>query len=207
MPMDIKICGLKRVEDALMVNEFKNIKYVGFVFADTKRKITAKQAIKIKAALRDDIKTVGVFTETSAEKISEVAKTVGLDICQLHSDENNDDCKNVCTKVWKAIRIKNAESLKNADSFTAADGFVLDKYKAGEYGGTGEAFDWNIVKDFSKNHFTVLAGGLNKDNILKAIEIVKPNVVDLSSSVETDGFKDYNKIKEFAERIEKNGIK
>lgn len=205
--MDIKICGLKRAEDALIVNKFRSIKYVGFVFADTKRKISVEQAKKIKAALREDIKTVGVFTETSAEKISEIAKAVGLDICQLHSDETNEDCKNVCTPVWKAIRIKNAESLKMAESFTSAEGIVLDKYKAGEYGGTGEVFDWHIVEGFSKNQFTVLAGGLNKDNILKAIEIVKPDVVDLSSSVETDGFKDYKKIKEFVERIENNGIK
>ena len=64
-----------------------------------------------------------------------------------------------------------------------------------------------IASDFSKNHFTILAGGLNKDNIINAIEMVKPDVVDLSSSVETDGYKDYDKIKEFMERIEQNGIK
>ncbi len=207
MPMDIKICGLKRTEDALMINEFKNIKYAGFVFADTKRKISVEQAKAIKALLRDDIKTVGVFTEKSADEISEIAKAVGLDICQLHSNESDDDCKNVCTPVWKAIRIKDAESIKAADSYKNAVGIVLDKYKAGEYGGTGEKFDWNIAKGFSKNHFTILAGGLNKDNIISAIELVKPDVVDLSSSVETDGFKDYNKIKEFAERIENYGIK
>lgn len=205
--MDIKICGLKRVEDAFMINEFKSIKYAGFVFADTRRKISVEQAIKIKAALRRDIKTVGIFTETAAEEISKIAKLVGLDICQLHSNETNEDCKNVSAPVWKAIRVKDPQSLRAAEDFTFADGIVLDKYKSGEYGGTGEVFDWDIAEGFSKNYFTILAGGLNKDNILRAIEKVKPNVVDLSSSVETEGFKDYNKIKEFAERIESNGIK
>ncbi|MDO4301061.1 MAG: phosphoribosylanthranilate isomerase [Clostridia bacterium] len=205
--MDVKICGLRRIEDALMVNEFKNIKYAGLVFANTKRKVTVEQAAAIKNALREDIKTVGVFTETSAKEINEIARAVGLDICQLHSDESNEDCGLICTQVWKAIRVKNEDSIKEADSFTDADGFVLDKYKANEYGGTGEAFNWNIAKAFSKNHFTVLAGGLNKENILSAVEMVKPDVVDLSSSVETDGYKDYNKIKEFMERIDSNGVK
>lgn len=207
MHTQIKICGLKRVDDALMVNQFESIKYVGFVFADTKRKITVEQAIAIKNALRNDIKTVGVFTETSAEDINKIADAAGLDICQLHSDETNEDCKNVKTAVWKAIRVKDEDSIKFADSFTNVQGIVLDKYKANEYGGTGEAFDWNLAKAFSKNHFTILAGGLNKDNIISAIELVKPDVVDLSSSVETDGFKDYAKIKEFVERIEGYGNK
>lgn len=200
--MIIKICGLRRVEDALMINEFENIEYAGLVFANTKRKVTTDEAIAIKKALRKDIKTVGVFTETEPDEINKIAKAVGLDICQLHSNESNEDCRAVCTEVWKAIRIKNAESLKYADKYTFAGGFVLDKYKEGEYGGTGEVFDWNIAKDFSKNHFTVLAGGLNKDNVSAAIEIIKPHIVDLSSSVELNGYKNYEKIKEFMERIE-----
>lgn len=207
MPMDVKICGLKRVEDALMLNEFENIKYAGLVFANTKRKITIEQAAAIKKALRKDIKTVGIFTETSAEKINEIAKAVGLDICQLHSYETNEDCKNVITPVWKAIRVKDRDSLRQAENFTDVCGFVLDKYKSGEYGGTGEVFNWNIASNFSKNHFTVLAGGIDKDNFESAIETVKPDVLDLSSSVETNGFKDYTKIKEFMERIVSYGIK
>lgn len=200
--MIIKICGLRRVDDALMINEFENIKYAGLVFADTKRKVTVDEAIAIKKALRKDIKTVGVFTETKPDEINQIAKAVGLDICQLHSDESNEDCRAVCREVWKAVRVRNEESLKEADAFTCASGFVLDKYKADAYGGTGEAFDWSIAGNFSKNHFTILAGGLNKDNVLDAVRIVKPHVVDLSSSVEVNGYKNYEKIKEFMERIE-----
>lgn len=200
--MIIKICGLRRVDDALMINEFENIKYAGLVFANTKRKVTIDEAIAIKKALRKDIKTVGVFTETKPDEINQIAEAVGLDICQLHSNESNEDCRAVCREVWKAVRVRNEESLKEADTFTYANGFVLDKYKEDAYGGTGEAFDWSIARDFSKNHFTVLAGGLNKDNVLDAVRIVKPHVVDLSSSVEVNGYKNYEKIKEFMERIE-----
>ena len=200
--MIIKICGLRRVDDALMINEFENIKYAGLVFANTKRRVTIDEAIAIKKALRKDIKTVGVFTETKPGEINQIAKAVGLDICQLHSNESNEDCRAVCRKVWKAVRVRNKESLKEADSFTCASGFVLDKYKEDEYGGTGEVFDWSIARDFSKNYFTILAGGLNKDNVLDAVRIVKPHIVDLSSSVEVNGYKNYEKIKEFMERIE-----
>ncbi len=200
--MIIKICGLRRVEDALMINEFENIKYAGLVFANTKRKVTTEEAIAIKKALRKDIKTVGVFTETSSDEINRIAEAVGLDICQLHSNESNEDCRAVCREVWKAIRVRNKESLKEADGFTFANGFVLDKYKTDAYGGTGEAFDWGIAGDFSKKHFTILAGGLNKDNVIDAVKIVKPHIVDLSSSVEVNGYKNYEKIKEFMERIE-----
>lgn len=195
--MKVKICGLKRVEDALMLNEFKNIQYAGFVFAPTKRQVTIEQAIEIKKALRYDIKCVGVFTETSPEDINFIASAVGLDICQLHSNETNEDCRNVKYPVWKALRIKDEDSIKEALQFKSVTGFVLDKYKLKEYGGTGEAFDWSVVKNFSDNHFTVLAGGIDKHNIMSAVEAVKPDVVDLSSSVEVDGYKNYDKIKEF----------
>lgn len=203
--MDVKICGLRRLEDAEIVNQFNDIKYVGFVFADTKRKVSVEQAIEIKKALRADIKTVGVFTDTAPDKINEIAEAVGLDICQLHSDETNDECKQICRPVWKAIRVKDENSVNVAEEYTAVVGFVLDKYKKKEYGGTGERFNWDLVEGFSRSHFTVLAGGLNENNVIEAIQEVMPDVIDLSSSVETDGFKDFEKVKAFMERIEKNG--
>ena len=72
MPMKVKICGLRRVEDALMLNEFESIGYAGIVFANTKRKVTVEDAVEIRKVLRSDIKAVGIFTETSAEDIAEI---------------------------------------------------------------------------------------------------------------------------------------
>ena len=181
MPMEIKICGLKRVEDALMVNEFENIKYVGFVFANTSRKITIEKALEI--------------------KIIEIMEKADLDVCQLHSGETNEDCGLINKTVWKSISVKDKESAEIAESYTNADGFVLDTFKKNQWGGTGETFDWSAVEDFSKNHFTILAGGINSANVNDAIEKVSPNIIDLSSSVEVDGFKNYDKIKEFMESL------
>ena len=201
MPMEIKICGLKRVEDALMVNEFENIKYVGFVFANTPRKITIEKALEIKKNLRPDIKTVGVFAGQPMEEIIEIMEKADLDVCQLHSGETNEDCCFINKTVWKSISVKDKESAEIAESYTNADGFVLDTFKKNQWGGTGETFDWSAVEDFSKNHFTILAGGINSTNVNDAIEKVSPNIIDLSSSVEVDGFKNYDKIKEFMESL------
>ena len=201
MPMEIKICGLKRVEDALMVNEFENIKYVGFVFANTPRKITIEKALEIKKNLRPDIKTVGVFAGQPMEEIIEIMEKADLDVCQLHSGETNEDCGFINKTVWKSISVKDKESSEIAESYTNADGFVLDTFKKNQWGGTGETFDWSAVEDFSKNHFTILAGGINSANVNDAIEKVSPNIIDLSSSVEVDGFKNYDKIKEFMESL------
>lgn len=201
MPMEIKICGLKRVEDALMVNEFEKIKYVGFVFANTSRKITIEKALEIKKNLRPDIKTVGVFAGQPMEEIIEIMEKADLDVCQLHSGETNEDCGFINKTVWKSISVKDKESAEIAESYTNADGFVLDTFKKNQWGGTGETFDWSAVEDFSKNHFTILAGGINSANVNDAIEKVSPNIIDLSSSVEVDGFKNYDKIKEFMESL------
>ena len=201
MPMEIKICGLKRVEDALMVNEFENIKYVGFVFANTPRNITFEKALEIKKNLRPDIKTVGVFAGQPMEEIIEIMEKADLDVCQLHSGETNEDCGFINKTVWKSISVKDKESAEIAESYTNADGFVLDTFKKNQWGGTGETFDWSAVEDFSKNHFTILAGGINSANVNDAIEKVSPNIIDLSSSVEVDGFKNYDKIKEFMESL------
>ena len=201
MPMEIKICGLKRVEDALMVNEFENVKYVGFVFANTPRKITIEKALEIKKNLRPDIKTVGVFAGQPMEEIIEIMEKADLDVCQLHSGETNEDCGFINKTVWKSISVKDKESEEIAESYTNADGFVLDTFKKNQWGGTGETFDWSAVEDFSKNHFTILAGGINSTNVNDAIEKVSPNIIDLSSSVEVDGFKNYDKIKEFMESL------
>ena len=201
MPMEIKICGLKRGEDALMVNEFENIKYVGFVFANTPRKITIEKALEIKKNLRPDIKTVGVFAGQPMEEIIEIMEKADLDVCQLHSGETNEDCGFINKTVWKSISVKDKESAEIAESYTNADGFVLDTFKKNQWGGTGETFDWSAVEDFSKNHFTILAGGINSTNVNDAIEKVSPNIIDLSSSVEVDGFKNYDKIKEFMESL------
>lgn len=205
MNSDIKICGLRREEDAFYINEFEEIKYAGLVFAKSKRQIDIQTALKIKNKLRKDIQTVGVFADMSISEIQEIADAVGLDKIQLHSDESPEFCSSINGKIWKSISVKDETSTSIAPHYKGlVEGFLLDTYNKDMRGGSGEAFNWNIAKDFSKNYLTILAGGISEGNIQEALEIVSPSVIDLSSSVETDGFKDYDKIKSLIGRI-RNG--
>ncbi len=205
MPINakIKICGLKSVEDVLKINDF-NIDYVGFVFAESKRKVSKEKALEMKKALKPTIKTVGVFADMSYAEISEIADYVGLDVIQLHSDEDNEFCQKFQGKtIWKSISVNDTEPEIIAEKYKNIDGFLLDTYTKDLRGGSGKTFKWTLAKDFSKKYFTILAGGLSEENIIDAYNAVKPNVMDLSSSVETEGIKDYNKIKSLMRRIQK----
>lgn len=203
MSVDLKICGLKRIDDIHMINEFAEIKYAGFVFAESKRKIDVSLAEKLIDKLRSNIKSVGVFADMNIDSVLSIQKQLNLDVVQLHSDETNDDCMKFNCTVWKSISVKNADSVKTAEKYTAADGFLLDTYNKNARGGTGKAFLWDCAEGFSKRYFTVLAGGIGENNILDACSQINPNVIDVSSSVETDGKKDFDKIKTLIWRIRK----
>lgn len=202
--MIIKICGLRRIEDAEIINEFNEIKYAGFVFAKSKRQVTIDEVLNIKKHLRKDIMTVGVFADQSVEEVIEICQRAKLDICQLHSNEDNKFCTKIKIPVWKSIAMKDCSSLEKANEYENVQGFLLDTYSEKERGGIGKVFNWDIANDFSKNYFTILAGGINAENINRAFNKVKPNVVDLSSSAEEDGYKSYNKIKELIEVVRKD---
>lgn len=208
----LKICGLRRFEDIEMVNKYKP-DYIGFVFADSPRKVTYEEAKELSDNLREDIVPVGVFVNEHMSFIVKLFKDGIISIAQLHGDEDEDYIKNLKAKsieetgneipVINAIEIKNSgdyndKLLKWQDS--TSDYFILDSGK-----GSGKTFDWSLIDKenefFSNSIF--LAGGLNSENIALAIEEFNPFALDLSSSVETDGLKDEIKIKQIVEIIEK----
>lgn len=202
MSFKLKICGLKTVDDVKKINDF-DIDYVGFVFAKGKRQVDLKTAIKMKEALKSGIKIVGVFADMDIQEVKRISDCIDLDIVQLHSDETDEMCGFVKRSVWKSISIRDEKSLLKINAYKNADGFLLDTYNKEMRGGTGESFHWNLAKGLSEKHFIVLAGGISVLNILEAYEAVKPHVIDLSSSVETDGVKDYKKIEALMRRIKK----
>ena len=193
--MDIKICGIRRMEDIEIVNNYKP-EYIGFIFAPTRRYVSPRYAAELKSHLADGIKTVGVFVNEDIETVLEIAKAVPLDVIQLHGDEDEDYIKSlghIC-EIWKAVRISGGEKIPE---IAGVDRILLDKYDADEYGGIGKTFDWSAGAKIGKKTPVMLAGGLNKDNVLYGIEIFNPAGVDISSGVETDGVKDEEKIREF----------
>jgi len=196
----VKICGLRRKEDIEYANELKP-DYVGFVFAKSKRQIEVEQALDLISLLDKEIKTVGVFVNEPVENALKIAQTLNLDVLQFHGDETQDYIDNFKNfTVWKAIRIKDKEDLEKTKEFKV-NSFVFDTLTKNEYGGTGKTFNWEVLKEMELNVPIILAGGLNENNVEEAIKIVDPYAVDVSSGVETEGYKDFKKMKSFIEKV------
>ena len=195
----IKICGLRRLEDIEIVNKYRP-DYIGFVFADSKRKVSHELASELKDNLDSNIISVGVFVDASLDEILKLFNDGIIEVAQLHGSENEEyiDYLKEKTggklKIIKAIEVSEGIDLSKYDD-SKADYLLFDSGK-----GSGKTFDWRLLKkDFNREFF--LAGGLNSQNVKEAIEEFDPYAIDLSSGVESDGFKDENKIKELMEVI------
>ena len=195
----IKICGLTRTEDIEMVNEFLP-DYIGFVFAKSRRQVSAEQAKELKNKLRPAIKAVGVFVNEKPENIAEIANQGIIDLIQIHGDEDAAYCaqlrKLTQAPIIKVVRVECEDDFAGIEEFDC-DYYLFDTLSSKEYGGTGKAFDHSILHNKKIKKPIFVAGGLNQDNVAAVIEVIKPFGVDTSGGVETDGIKDANKIKEF----------
>ncbi|GAE94383.1 phosphoribosylanthranilate isomerase [Gracilibacillus boraciitolerans JCM 21714] len=205
--VQVKICGLKNKE-AIEAAANNGADFIGFVFAKSKRRVTKDEATKLAQYVPDHVKKVGVFVNETSENIQAIAREVGLDYIQLHGDETPEFCKELGLPVIKAFEVKEASDLDKISAYDCAY-YLLDS-PAGKYrGGSGETFDWSIVKEYDfLSKKILLAGGLRADNIQKAIAEVAPAGVDVSSGVETDGEKDLEKIQAFlyaAKKGDSNG--
>ncbi|KNY25283.1 phosphoribosylanthranilate isomerase [Pseudobacteroides cellulosolvens] len=202
----IKICGIRREDDIIYVNKYLP-EFIGFIFAPSKRRISFGEAADLAKNLDPSIKKVGVFVNESCENIDEAINKCDLDVVQIHGDE--DPCyfeklknktlslsKDKRVEVWKALRVKDEMSLLEMGNYKV-DGFVLDTFIEGSYGGAGKTFDWTLAVNAKKYGKIILAGGLTSENLIDAINIVNPMVFDVSSGVETDGYKDEKKICDF----------
>ena len=213
-----KVCGLRRAEDAFTAIG-EGASFIGLIFAPSKRQLTADVARGIldeaRAAHGSDGRmpeAVGVFVNASADEVNRTAEYCGLDRIQLHGDETLEYCSGIEKPVFKVVRIE--AGARGDELLTALEeelGAIVDAghtpmldtvSKGPYYGGTGETFDWGLATELAKKFDFVLSGGLNPENVGRAIEQVGPWVVDVSSGVETDGKKDLGKIKAFARAVE-----
>lgn len=194
--MKVKVCGIRTVEAAQHAVQFGS-DALGFVFAASKRKITALEAKKIIEELPELVWKVGVFVNENAAIIKQISQTAGLTHIQLHGDENPDDYRSIGLPLIKAVSVKSPEDLKKIDNIKA-DYILLDSPPAEYRGGNGSSFEWDLAKAIGNSKRNIiLAGGLDPGNIRKAIAKVNPMMVDVSSGVETNGEKDLAKIKAF----------
>jgi phosphoribosylanthranilate isomerase len=200
--LKVKICGIKSVEAARHAVE-SGADALGFVFAESKRKITSEDAKRIIEALPGDIWKVGVFVNENPQTIKKVSMTAGLTHIQLHGEESPDDYEEIGLPIIKSASIASNEDVKLIDSLKVP--YILLDSPPGKYkGGNGSTFDWNAVEGLGNSKANIiLAGGLSPANVQEAISKVKPLMVDVSSGVETDGEKDFAKIKEFIKRAKR----
>ena len=195
----IKLCGLQRLEDIEIVNRYKP-DYIGFVFADSKRKVSHNLAAELKENLNAEIISVGVFVDADIEEILELYEKGIIEIAQLHGSESEEYIRKLKENTNNQLKIINAIEMSDAVDLLEYDDSLADYLLLDSGKGSGKTFNWRLIrKDLKKEFF--LAGGIDISNIRQAIEEFNPYAVDLSSSLEIDGYKDENKIKEIMEAI------
>lgn len=194
----IKLCGLSRQRDIEAANRLMP-EYIGFVFArKSKRYISEDTAAALKMQLHPAIKAVGVFTGESPATIARLLQHGIIDMAQLHGGETENDIRALRSltdkPIMKAFRMDDRQSLEEA-SESSADYILLD---AGD-GGTGIPFDWSLLQKATRPYF--LAGGLTPGNVGGAVKLLAPYAVDVSSGIETGGYKDRMKMAAFVSAV------
>lgn len=223
----IKLCGMMRQCDIEYANAAMP-DYVGFVFADTRRRITRAQAENFRAMLHSDIQAVGVFVDADVQLVGELLREGVIELAQLHGHENQayiDRLREICDKpLIKAVRVVSGEDIVRAAELDV-EYLLLDTYRQGILGGTGERFDWNIIEETRRKGQAdiaeeaglyagspvrdrtkicgkpfFLAGGLTVDGLREAARVDSYGL-DISTGIETDGYKDREKMIEAVRRI------
>ena len=192
----VKICGLS-TKEAVKTAVSAGADYIGFVFAPSKRQVTLEQAAELAKLIPVNVKKVGVFVSPSRAELLEAVDKVGLDFVQVHGKVVDKLFENLPCGSIQAVQVDEGGHVPNSQ----ADYLLFDAPVAG----SGQTFDWGQLNTIGLTQPFFIAGGLNEDNVVKAIQHFTPYAVDVSSGVETDGQKDHEKIRRFIERV-KNGI-
>lgn len=198
----IKICGITSAIDAQQAVDV-GADAIGLVFYEpSPRAVDVEQAKSIVAKLPPFISVVALFVNPEVKVVQQVLNEVRIDLLQFHGDEENDFCSQFQRPFIKAIRVRQAQDVvASCLRFTNALAILLDSYKPGVPGGTGETFDWSMIP---KNHIKplILAGGLTPENVADAVIDIQPFAVDVSGGVEkAKGIKDHEKINEFISEV------
>ncbi len=198
--MKLKFCGLTREADICAANETRP-DYIGFVFAESRRRVTDEQAARLRVQLAPGIQAVGVFVNDDPAHIAELANRGVIDLIQLHGGESAAYIERLRTMtaapIIYAVRVGTHEDIERVKPYSV-EYFLLDTCTKDAYGGSGKIFDWSLIGEVEKPYF--LAGGLNESNIPRAVQ-TGAYALDLSSGIETDGVKDAAKMRRVAALI------
>ena len=195
----VKICGITSQKNARLAVNY-GASAIGIIFYDkSPRYVHPQQATEWIKKVSGKVKKVGVFVDEQIEVIQSIANELGLDYIQLHGDEQPEYCAEIITPVIKVIRVDNHVDNSVLEGYDV-HAFLLDTFKKGIPGGTGEQFDWDLISDLETDTPIILSGGLRPDNIIRGIERIKPAAVDVNSGVEVSvGEKDESKMRQLFE--------
>ncbi len=206
----VKICGITEVSYARAAIE-AGADLIGVVLAPSPRQVTYEKAQEIAAAVKKHgLPVVGVFVNMPADEVNSLASACGLDWVQLSGDESWEYCQEIEKPVIKVIHISNRwdekELLAHLEDGQRQLGsrshiYLLDTFVEQRYGGTGQAFAWEIARRAVAKYPVIIAGGLNPSNVGEAVASLRPWGIDVSSGVESGGVKDVEKIKAFVRAV------
>jgi phosphoribosylanthranilate isomerase len=200
--MRVKFCGITRIEDAREAARL-GVWAIGLNhWAESPRRCDPGTALAISSELRRKVEICGVFVNATLEEIATAVEDEQLSMVQLHGDEGPSFCQEVArrtgAKVIKAIRVRSPADLQAAEAFRT-NYHLLDAHRPGTPGGTGESFDWELLREYRSDVPTILAGGLHPENVARAIEVTGPAAVDVASGIEAaPGVKDPGLMADFA---------
>ncbi|WP_028306444.1 phosphoribosylanthranilate isomerase [Desulfitibacter alkalitolerans] len=209
----IKICGITNLLDAQEA-VLLGADALGFIFADSKRKVKPQAAKEIIDLLPGHVEKIGVFLDEKAQEVEAAARFCGLTGLQLHGSESPKYCKGFAQyKVIKAFRVNERMGWEEIGPYAASgvvDRILLDTYVEGIPGGTGKTFPWRLVpqlrKSLTRDMPVIAAGGINPLNVLQAIKEANPFGIDVGSGVERQaGVKDHEKLKQLIYQVKKSG--
>ena len=202
MSVKLKVCGITQLEDARYLAG-EGVDYLGFIQHEDSPRYIAPEKV---AEMNDWIygpAPVGVFVNETAEAINETAEAAGFEMVQLHGTETPETCAAVERPVIKAIRVRHdaaSDQLRRLMEPYAdiVDYFLLDTHDSSVWGGTGESFNWRLARELGSEFPIFLAGGIDADNVERAIHTMRPYAIDLSSSLESaPGQKSFEKVDAF----------
>ncbi|MBA4501891.1 phosphoribosylanthranilate isomerase [Marinobacterium marinum] len=205
MTTRVKICGITCLADAVAAIE-AGASALGFVFyAPSSRYVHPDVAADIIRQLPPFVTTVGLFVNESRETVMSILERTGIDLLQFHGDEPESFCRAFTRPYIKAFRMRpELDLMAQVESYPSARGVLLDAYRPGIPGGTGDVFDWALIPAELASRIT-LAGGLSAANVARAIELVAPYAVDVSGGVEAaPGRKDRTRIKAFMAAVQRH---
>ncbi|MGB7589268.1 MAG: phosphoribosylanthranilate isomerase [Solirubrobacterales bacterium] len=201
--MRVKICGVANLDDAAEAVRL-GAWAIGLIhYEQSPRRCEAAEAARIGAAFRRKCEVVGVFVNPELEEVAKAVENAGLTMVQLNGEEGPSFCAETArrtgVKVIKAIHVSSAADVHAAEAFRCAY-HLFDRRSGGLWGGTGESFDWGLLRDRDSAIPAIVAGGLRADNVAEAIAVTHPFAVDVASGVEAEpGRKDHAAMNDFFE--------